>query len=46
VVRSIGGGAKGNNAYDYSSSTTSSPGSYTYNELATLALSLGFSLQR
>lgn len=46
VVRSIGGGARGNNAYDYSSSTTSSPGSYTYNELATLALSLGFSLQR
>jgi hypothetical protein len=46
VVRSIGGGAEGYNAYDYTSSTTSSPGSYTYNELATLALSLGFSLQR
>jgi len=45
VVRSIGGGAEGNNAYDYKSSTTSTPGSYTYNELATLAVSLGFSLQ-
>ncbi len=45
VVRSIGGGAEGNNAYDYSSSTTSTPGSYTYNELATLAVTLGFSLQ-
>jgi hypothetical protein len=46
VVRSIGGGAEGNNAYSYSSATTSSPGSYTYNELATLAVSLGVSLQR
>lgn len=46
VVRSIGGGAQGNNAYSYSSATTSSPGSYTYNELATLAVSLGVSLQR
>jgi hypothetical protein len=46
VVRSIGGGAEGNNAYDYTSSTTSTPGSYTYNELATLAVSLGFSLQQ
>ena len=45
AVRSIGGGAEGNNAYDYSSSTTSTPGSYTYNELATLAVTLGFSLQ-
>jgi hypothetical protein len=45
VVRSIGGGAEGNNAYDYTSWTTSTPGSYTYNELATLAVSLGFSLQ-
>lgn len=46
VVRSIGGGAEGNNAYDRTTSTTSTPGSYTYNELATLAVSLGFSLQR
>ena len=46
VLRSIGGGAEGNNAYDYTSWTTSNPGSYTYNELATLALSLGFSLQK
>ncbi len=46
VVRSIGGGAEGNNAYDYTSWTTSTPGSYTYNELATLAVSLGFSLER
>jgi hypothetical protein len=46
VVRSIGGGAEGNNAYSYTSATTSSPGSYTYNELATLAISLGVSLQR
>ena len=46
VVRSIGGGSRGNNAYDCISSTTSAPGSYTYNELATLAVSLGFALQR
>lgn len=46
VVRSIGGGAEGYNAYDRVSATTSTPGSYTYNELATLAVSLGFSLQR
>lgn len=46
VVRSIGGGAEGNNAYDYSSSTTSTPGSYTYNALATLAVTLGFSIER
>jgi hypothetical protein len=45
VVRSIGGGAKGNNAYD-TSWTTSSANSPTYNSLATLAVSLGFSLQR
>lgn len=45
VVRSIGGGAEGNNAYDYTSWTTSNPGSYTYNELATLAVSLGLSLK-
>jgi hypothetical protein len=46
VVRSIGGGAEGNNAYEYTSWTTSTPGSYTYNELATLAVSLGFTLER
>jgi len=46
VIRSIGGGAEGNNAYDYTSWTTSTPGSYTYNELATLAVSLGFTLER
>ena len=46
VLRSIGGGAEGNNAYDYTSWTTSNPGSYTYNELATLAVSLGFTLQK
>jgi hypothetical protein len=45
VIRSIGGGAEGNNAYNYVSATTSSPGSYTYNELATLAVSLGLSFQ-
>jgi hypothetical protein len=45
VVRSIGGGAEGNNAYNYVSATTSSPGNYTYNELATLAVSLGLYLQ-
>ena len=46
VVRSIGGGAEGNNAYDYTSWTTSDPGSYTYNELATLAVSLGVTIQK
>ena len=46
VVRSIGGGAEGNNAYDYESWTTSAPNSPTYNELATLAVSLGFTLQK
>jgi hypothetical protein len=45
-VRSIGGGAEGNNAYSYTSATTSSPGSYTYNELATVAVSLGVALRR
>ena len=46
VVRSIGGGAEGYDAYGYTSWTTSSDGSYTYNELATLAVSLGFTLQK
>jgi len=45
VVRSIGGGAEGSNAYSYESSTTS-VNPYTYNALATLALSLGLSLER
>jgi hypothetical protein len=46
VVRSIGGGAEGYNAYPYQSWTSSAENNYTYNELATLALSLGFTLQK
>jgi hypothetical protein len=45
TVRSIGGGAQGNNAYSYVSSTTSTPGSPTYNALATLAVTLGVSVE-
>jgi hypothetical protein len=45
ALRTIGGGARGNNAYSYVSSTTSSPGSYTYNALATVALTLGATLR-
>jgi len=45
TVRSIGGGARGDNAYDTTTSTTSSPGSYTFNSLATLAVTLGVSIQ-
>ncbi|HTZ51867.1 MAG TPA: hypothetical protein VMF68_09425 [Spirochaetia bacterium] len=45
TVRSIGGGARGDNAYDTTTSTTSSPGSYTFNSLATLAVTLGASIQ-
>jgi hypothetical protein len=45
TVRSIGGGASGNNAYSYSSSTTSTPGSPTYNALATFAVTLGATIQ-
>lgn len=41
ALRTIGGGARGNNAYSYLSSTTSSPGSYTYNAIATVALTIG-----
>jgi hypothetical protein len=44
TVRSIGGGARGNNAYSYVSSTTSA-NSYTYNALATLAVTLGVSIE-
>jgi hypothetical protein len=44
TVRSIGGGARGNNAYSYVSSTTSvNPA--TYNALATMAVTLGVSLE-
>ncbi len=44
TVRSIGGGAKGNNAYTYVSSTTS-VNSYTYNSLATMAFNLGVAIE-
>ena len=44
TVRSIGGGAKGTNAYSYVSSTTS-VNAYTYNALATLAVTLGVSIE-
>ncbi|MBL8995212.1 MAG: hypothetical protein JNM63_17830 [Spirochaetia bacterium] len=44
TIRSIGGGAKGNNAYTYVSSTTS-VNSYTFNSLATMALNLGVSIE-
>jgi hypothetical protein len=44
TVRSIGGGAHGNNAYSYVSSTTS-VNSATYNALATMAVTLGVSLE-
>lgn len=43
-LRSIGGGAEGSNAYTYVSSTTST-GSFTWNNLGTLALTLGASLE-
>ncbi len=42
-IRTIGGGASGNNAYDNVTATTSS-GAETYNSLATLAVTLGVSL--
>lgn len=45
TLRTIGGGARGNNAYSYVSSTTSSPGGYTYNALATAAVTLGVSIE-
>jgi hypothetical protein len=45
TLRSIGGGAEGNNAYSYVSATASGPGAYTKNVLATFALSLGVSLE-
>jgi hypothetical protein len=44
TVRSIGGGARGNSAYSYVSSTTS-VNSSTYNALATMAVTLGVSLE-
>jgi hypothetical protein len=44
TVRSIGGGATGNNAYAYKSATTS-VNSYTSNALATFAVTLGVSLE-
>lgn len=43
-IRSIGGGAEGTNAYTYVSSTTSTEG-FTWNNLGTLALTLGFQLK-
>jgi hypothetical protein len=46
TVRSIGGGADGNNAYDNITATTSGPGSYTSNVLATMSVSLGVSLEQ
>jgi hypothetical protein len=45
TVRSIGGGASGESAYSYVSATTSTPGTYTKNVLATLAVTLGVSLE-
>lgn len=44
TLRSIGGGAQGNNAYSYVSSTTS-VNPFTYNALATMALTLGVSIE-
>ncbi|MEI8094608.1 MAG: hypothetical protein WCG80_10365 [Spirochaetales bacterium] len=44
TVRSIGGGAQGNNAYEAKTATTSSASSYSYNALATAALTLGVEL--
>lgn len=44
TIRSIGGGAKGNNAYTYVSSTTS-VNSYTFNSLSTMAVNLGVSVE-
>jgi hypothetical protein len=44
TVRSIGGGARGTNAYSYVSSTTS-VNPYTYNALATAAVALGVSVE-
>ncbi|MBN8217804.1 MAG: hypothetical protein J0L75_14260 [Spirochaetes bacterium] len=44
TLRSIGGGAQGNNAYSYVSSTTS-VNPFTYNALATMAVTLGVSLE-
>jgi hypothetical protein len=46
TLRSVGGGAQGNNAYDANSATTSSASSYSYNALATAAVTLGFELER
>lgn len=45
AVRTIGGGAEGNNAYSYVSSTTSTPGGFTWNNLATAAVTFGFTLE-
>lgn len=44
TVRSIGGGANGENAYTYVSATTSA-NAKTYNALATFAVSLGVSVE-
>lgn len=44
ALRSIGGGAEGTNAYTYVSSTTST-GSFTWNNLATAALTVGVTLE-
>jgi len=44
AVRTIGGGAEGTNAYTYISSTTSSEG-YTWNNLGTMALTLGVKIK-
>jgi hypothetical protein len=47
TLRSIGGGAEGNNSYAYTSATTSSTlFPYTKNVLATAALTLGVSIER
>jgi len=46
TARSIGGGAAGNNAYPTITATTTGPGTYTNNVLATMAVTLGVSVER
>ncbi len=47
TIRSVGGGAIGNNAYSYTSATTQTAANpYTQNVLATAALTLGVSIER
>ena len=46
TVRTIGGGASGSSAYSYVSATTTAPGTPTNNVLATMAVTLGVSLEQ